>query len=384
MTGRASSFIWTLVAVALGAVGATLVVVFIGLPLLRTPVETPSVAGVTATAAPAPAVAVVSSPVPTAVIATSACTKTLSDAQALGQAGRWSDAAGALEAVKAQCDVVGPLYDAYVNQARGLADQERPADAIATFDKALQVKSGTEATTERALAVAYQDGRAALDGGDFDSAIDKLARVQSAKPDYARGNNTLNLINAYLSKGDALTAQSQCSDALNYFQRAQLLKPNEAAIVQRVSAAQRCGQPTLVPAPAAVAAPLAPAAPAAPVAVNSRPLEQTVRAYYDALNGRRYADAYSILSANARASQSYASFAGRFAATRSIGLRYVDGVEVSSSASAGLNAHTQTVTAGNTGLSTSCSRVVWTLIVEGGTWRRDIRSDSGNEFGEAC
>jgi tetratricopeptide (TPR) repeat protein len=381
MIGRAPGFIWTLVAVAAGAIGATLVVVFIGLPLLRTPVDTPTVAGVTATAPPVIAAVVVSSPVPTPVSAGSACTKTLSDAQALGQAGRWSDAAGALEAVKGQCDVVGPLYDAYVNQARSLADQERPADAIATFDKALQVKSGTEATNERALAVAYQDGRVALDGGDFDSAIDKLARVQSAKPDYARGNNTLNLINAYLSKGDALTAQSLCADALSYFQRAQLLKPNEAAIVQRVSAAQRCNQPTLVPAPAL--APAAPAAPAAPVAVSSQPIEQTVRAYYDALNGRRYADAYSILSSNARASQSYASFAGRFAATRSIGLRYVDAVEVSSS-SAGLNAHTQTVTAGNTGLSTSCSRVVWTLIVEGGTWRRDIRSESGNEFGEAC
>jgi tetratricopeptide (TPR) repeat protein len=386
-TGRTP--LLTLVAVAVGTVVVTLVLGFIGLRVfVLAPRDQPVVAGVTAAATPPPAVvatpppavAVVAaaSPVAAGAALSSACAKTLSDAQSLGQAGRWSDAAAALEAVRGQCDVVGPLYDAYVNQARSLADQERSADAISMFDKALQVKSGTEATGERALAVAYQDGRAALDSGDFDAAIDKLARVQSAKPEYARGNNTLNLINAYLSKGDALTAQSQCAEALNYFQKAQLLKPSESAIVQRVSAAQRCNQPTLVPAP-----PIA-AAPAAPAFVNTQPLEVTVRAYYDALNSRRYIDAYNILTSGARATQAYASFAGRFAATRSIGLRYVDDVQVNGS-SAGLSAHTQTVTAGNTGLlSTSCSRVVWVLAVENGSWHRDIRSESGNEFGEPC
>lgn len=177
-----------------------------------------------------------------------------------------------------------------------------------------------------------------------------------------------------------MTAQAQCTEALTYFQRALALKPNEGAIAQRVSAVQRCNQPRLVPAPV-VGAPVA--APPAPVAVDSQPLERTVRAYYDAINSRRFTDAYNLLSSGARATQSYASFAGRFAATRSIGLRYVDGVQVDGS-SAGLNAHTQTVTASNAGLSTSCSRVVWVLLVEGGTWRRDIRSESGNEFGEAC
>jgi tetratricopeptide (TPR) repeat protein len=371
----------TLVAVAVGAIAITLVVGFIGLRLfVLAPPDQPVVAGVAVAATPPPALAAIvgASPTPADLAPATGCAKPLSDAQSLGQAGRWSNAAGTLEAVRGQCDVVGPLYDAYVNQARTLADQERSADAISMFDKALQVKSGTEATGERALAVVYQEGRAALDSGDFDAAIDKLGRVQSAKPEYARGNNTLNLINAYLSKGDALTAQSQCAEALSYFQKAQLLKPSETAIVQRVSSAQRCNQPTLVPAPAPVAAP-APAAPA-----NTQPLEVTVRAYYDALNSRRYIDAYNILTSTARATQSYASFAGRFTATRSIGLRYVDDVQVDGS-SAGLSAHTQTVTAGNTGLlSTSCSRVVWVLTVENGTWRRDIRSESGNEFGESC
>ncbi len=50
-----------------------------------------------------------------------------------------------------------------------------PAPAVGTFDGALQVKNGSEATKERALAVAYQVGRAALSNGDFESAIDKLA-----------------------------------------------------------------------------------------------------------------------------------------------------------------------------------------------------------------
>ncbi|HEY1293364.1 MAG TPA: tetratricopeptide repeat protein [Chloroflexota bacterium] len=385
---RGGTPLWLLAAVAVGAVGVTLALVFVGLHLVVATSPAPTATAVAAAPVPTALPAVVAvdrSPVPAASGPTSACATPLADAQSLGQAGRWSDAATRLETVRDQCDVVGPLYDAYLNQGRGLADQERPADAIAMFDKALQVKNGTEASTERALAVAYQDGRTALDSGDFDAAIDKLGRVQVSRPDYGRGNNTLNLINAYLSKGDALLVQSQCADALNLFQRAQALKPNETAIVQRVNSAQQCSRPTVVPAPAIAAsgAPPVSAPAAAPPPTNLQPLESTVRAYYDAINSRRFGDAYSILSNSARATQSLASFAGRFTATRSIGLRYIDGTSANGS-SAGLNAHTQTVTAGPAGLSTSCSRVVWALIVENGQWKRDIRSESNNEFGEAC
>src|SRR5438128_352702 len=108
--------IWTLVAVAVGAIGATLVVVFIGFRLfVQSPVPAPTVAGVTvaattlpvATAVPAAtAVLVANSPVAAAAGPGATCTKPLADAQSLGQAGRWSDAAGALEGVRTQCDVV--------------------------------------------------------------------------------------------------------------------------------------------------------------------------------------------------------------------------------------------------------------------------------------
>jgi tetratricopeptide (TPR) repeat protein len=391
-----------LLAVAFGAVVLTLAVVYVVFRIFVTaPTPSTTVAGVTVAATPAAAAAqaptVVAAPTLVAVAAQStpgaqsptqvaaaaapACTSATGDSQSLAQARRWSDAAARLEAVRGQCDVVGPLYDAYLNQARTLTDDERPTEAISAFDKALQVKNGTEATSERALAVVYQDGRSALDSGDFDAAIDKLSRVQSAKPDYARGNNTLNLINAYLSKGDALVSQTQCAEALSVFQRAQALKPNDAAIVQRISTGQQCGRPTLVPAP--VAPPVAAAPVVLPPPATVQPLEVTVRAYYDALNSRRFGDAYSILSSAARASQSLTSFAGRFTATRGIGLRYIDGVSIQGS-SAGLNAHTQTTTAGNTGLVASCSRVVWVLVVEAGQWRRDIQSESSNEFGERC
>ena len=103
--------LWTLVAVAIGAVAATLVLGFIGLRLFApAPRDQPVVAGVTAAATPPPAVvatpppavAVVAaaSPVASGAAPSSACAKTLSDAQSLGQAGRWSDAAAALEVVK--------------------------------------------------------------------------------------------------------------------------------------------------------------------------------------------------------------------------------------------------------------------------------------------
>jgi hypothetical protein len=136
-----------------------------------------------------------------------------------------------------------------------------------------------------------------------------------------------------------------------------------------------------VPAPAVppqVAAPVV-----APAPASVQPVELTVRAYYDAINSRRFGDAYSALSSSAQATQSLASFAGRFDATRSIAVRYIDGVSNQGS-SAGLSAHTQTVTAGSAGLATSCSRVIWVLIVEGGQWKRDVRSESSNELPERC
>src|SRR5207302_7780524 len=106
------------------------------------------------------------------------------------------------------------------------------------------------------------------------------------------------LINAYLSKGDALASQTQCAEALSYFQQAQALKPEESAIVQRISSAQQCNRPTLVPAPPA-APPVAPPV-VAPALASIQPVELTVRAYYDAINRRRFGDAYSILSSSAQ------------------------------------------------------------------------------------
>jgi hypothetical protein len=186
------------------------------------------------------------------------------------------------------------------------------------------------------------------------------------------------LINAYLAQGDLLVTQSQCAEALTYFQRADLLKPNESAITQRLSSAQGCGRPTLAPAPAAPTI-----VPAAAPPVAAPPLEPTVRAYYAAITSKRFADAYRLLSSGAQATQSLASFASRFDSNRGISVRYIDGVSIEG-ASAQLNTHTQTVTLDRTGLVTSCSRVVWLLVLEGSQWKRDIRSESGNEFGERC
>jgi len=312
------------------------------------------------------------------VASSSVCAAPLADAQSAAQAHRWTDAASKLEAVRGQCDVVGPLYDADLNQARALADDERPDDAITFFDKALQIKNGTEASNERALAVAYRDGRAALDGGDLDTAVTDLSRVQAANPTYASGKNALNLVNALLAQGDQLMTQTRCADALADFQHADALRPNESAIAQRINGVQQCNRPTLVP-PLQLPA----AAPAPPPQVAAPPLEPTVRAYYDAINSRRFADAYNILSSSARAGQSLASFAGRFDGTRGIGVRFIDSESIQG-ASAQLAAHTQTVTDSPSGLVTSCSRVAWVLVIEGGQWKRDVRSESGNEFAERC
>jgi tetratricopeptide (TPR) repeat protein len=217
-----------------------------GLSLAATPVVQQSDTG-TSTGAAVPH-SPLATPPAAAVASAGACTRPLGEAQALVQARRWADAAVRLESVRNQCDVVGPLYDVYLDQGRALADDERGAEAITFFDKALQVKNGSEATSEKALAVAYQDGRAALDRGDLDAAIANLSRVQSTRPGYARGNSARNLITAYVAQGDALVTQSKCAEALTYFERANVLKPNERAITQRISSAQQCARPTPVPA----------------------------------------------------------------------------------------------------------------------------------------
>src|SRR5947209_3871550 len=138
------------IGVALGAVVLTLATVFLALRAFSPAAPTTSVAGVSVAAPPVATVAQPAAPIapaaqptsvarettqpPPAAAVSAACTTSVGEAQTLGQARRWSDAAAKLESARGQCDVVGPLYDAYLNQARGLAEDERGAEAITLFD----------------------------------------------------------------------------------------------------------------------------------------------------------------------------------------------------------------------------------------------------------
>src|SRR5207247_46923 len=119
-----------------------------------------------------------------------------------------------LEALRVQgCDATGALYQAYLARGQALADEERMDEAVAQYDKALAVKDGTEARQARELAVAYRDGRAALDRRDWATAIERLESVHQAAPTFARGNGKANLLRAQLLGAQALLAEGRPGEA---------------------------------------------------------------------------------------------------------------------------------------------------------------------------
>jgi hypothetical protein len=120
--------------------------------------------------------------------------------------------------------------------------------------------------------------------------------------------------------------------------------------------------------------------PATPTPYQSASLEQLVRDYYQAIDQRRYADAYAYLSRAEQGRQSFADFERQFSRTLvSIKVRSIDMVSMAGT-SASLAAHTATVSQEGVRQVPACWRVDWRLVQEDGRWKRDAVSQTA----ESC
>ncbi|MCC6175431.1 MAG: protein kinase [Chloroflexi bacterium] len=330
------------------------------------------------------------------------CGTVTDNAIARRKAGDFAGAVGRLEVARGLgCDVVEALYDAHLEWGNNLADGERTDEAVTQFDAALAEKNGTEARTAKGLATNYRDGRSASARQSWDEAIDHLLSVQTVDPAYAGGRVTANLIQAYLGKGDGLRAQGSLEEAIAQYQRAERLRPDNQTVARRLAETRADLEARAVPTPT-VDAPAPPAAQPPPdptetqvanvqpgntrPAGNSQPVmdpRQTIYTYYAALDGRRYREAYALLSRAVQQEQSIDQFTSRFGATRRLAVRSIDTIAVGDGLASAI-VHTLVVTRVNGRDVQSCSRVGWYLVVEDGAWRRDSRSGSANEFGEPC
>jgi tetratricopeptide (TPR) repeat protein len=173
-------------------------------------------------------------------------------------AGAWQEAIAACERVRAKDAAFAGLADAlataYVNHGKQRRDQADglPA-AIEAFDQALAVKpDDPEALKQRQLAVAFQEGEAALAAGDFAGAIERWQEVFGAEPTYREavgdGGVRDRLYRALLGGGQAALEAGRYAEAQQQCERALELVGDSSeaqACRQAAIAAQR--PPTVAP-----------------------------------------------------------------------------------------------------------------------------------------
>ena len=111
-------------------------------------------------------------------------------ANALVNSQRWDQAIGALETLRARAPtyeqdlVTGMLFTAYRNDGLNLAEEEVFEEAVARLDQCLALQADGDVEKQKTLAMLYPQGLAALEAGDFTSAIETLDEVYLLDPDY--------------------------------------------------------------------------------------------------------------------------------------------------------------------------------------------------------
>jgi hypothetical protein len=145
----------------------------------------------------------------------------LSQAQATYDRQEWEQAIALLEELQAsdadhQADAVkGLLATAYRNWGLDLVQSEQYAQAVQRFEQSLALAADAEVEQHRRLATLYPQGLAALDGGQYESAIEVLGEVYGLDPEY--GDVAGKLYAAYMAActalrdgGDLEGAEARC------------------------------------------------------------------------------------------------------------------------------------------------------------------------------
>ena len=145
----------------------------------------------------------------------------LSEAQASCDQQEWEAAIELLEELQAsepdyQPDAVTELLAAaYQNSGLDLVESGQYAEAVARFEQSLALAADAEVEKHKTLAALYPDGQVALEGGQYDSAIEALGEVYALDPGY--GDVAGELYTAYMAacaelrdSGDLEDAEARC------------------------------------------------------------------------------------------------------------------------------------------------------------------------------
>jgi tetratricopeptide (TPR) repeat protein len=132
--------------------------------------------------------------------------------------------------------LAGALAATYLHLGRAELENGAPAAAIALFDAVLAHEPYNQVAAEqRDLALAYLEGEAALDAGNWPLAATKLQEVHDLAPDYlegtGRGGVKEKLYAARLRWGQALLEQRVYAAAASFCAQAAMLVPTGAEAV---------------------------------------------------------------------------------------------------------------------------------------------------------
>lgn len=190
---------------------------------------------------------------PVATAASAVTTASDSTAQAQSQftaattafdAGRWQEAVSRLSALKQSAPtyeperVAGLLFDAYVNLATEKDNENNLEEALAYFDKALELQpQSASVRTERDLIAKYLDVLTYL-GADWPRAIALLREIYDQEPDYRDVASRLQ--DALVSYGDLLVSRNDPCNAVEQYTAATKLTTAASVTVKRDEAQTSC------------------------------------------------------------------------------------------------------------------------------------------------
>lgn len=176
------------------------------------------------------------------------------EARDLSNQGDWEGVISRLEKVVAlepeyeRALVTELLVEAYSKGGLKLVDENRMAEAIRYFDRALELSPASqEIRDQRRLALLYVAG---LDywGANWQGVIDNFSALYQLKPDYK--DTRQRLYDAYVAYGDVLAAKGDWCGARDRYSGALAMTPGDALQARRDQAAQNCAiapQPTGTP-----------------------------------------------------------------------------------------------------------------------------------------
>jgi tetratricopeptide (TPR) repeat protein len=359
---------------------AALAVVGIVLALIARPNGTASTPDTVADKVPTPAATTapptqaVATPVmtvpPTASVAPTAIPvrEQMQAARAALDAREYDRAIQLLRAVRSQVvagdplanDATEILYRAHLDYGRALLSQDQLNQADGQFSEALVLRPNDAPALEGRKQVQMADKWAQMEAAwtsDDERAIVLLREIKIADPAYRDVQRKLYA--KLVARAQAQISRGNRNDARSTLFEATELNAVDDREAQRLLLSL---QPSVTPVPTSTPVP--------PPQVDHRAtIGQLISAYYNAVNQRRFGDAYRFWDRSSQQQLAFADFVKQYDQLQSLTVRSVLVTGVSAS-TATATTHTVTVLQRNGALVTTCWKTDIDLIVEDGQWRR--------------